>query len=125
MLKIKDNVSLEILRNYGFKTGKEWADSGERCLVGTGYEYLHNRWFKFRMDIDEETGELTDRIMYTNEEYDIPMVEISVIPETRSIYLDLAPSCTYHIDGDELDVATDTLFQLISDGLVEMENRDE
>lgn len=125
MLKLKDNISFEKLREYGFKTGKEWADAGERCLAGIGYEYLHNRWFKFRMDIDEETGELTDKIMYTEEQFSIPMVEVSVIPETRYIYLDLAPSCTYHISGDELDVATDTLYQLISDGLVEMVNENE
>ena len=27
MLKIKDDVDLNELRKFGFKTGKEWADS--------------------------------------------------------------------------------------------------
>ena len=40
MLKIKDDIDLNELRKFGFKTGKEWADSGERCLKGAGFEYM-------------------------------------------------------------------------------------
>ena len=49
MLKIKDDIDLNELRKFGFKTGKEWADSGERCLQGGGFEYMHGWWHKFRM----------------------------------------------------------------------------
>lgn len=45
ILKLKDGVDVESLRKYGFKTGKEWADQGERCFlpeVGMSYQY---EWF--------------------------------------------------------------------------------
>jgi len=32
MIRIKDGVDFEVLRAFGFKKGKEWADAGERCL---------------------------------------------------------------------------------------------
>lgn len=34
--RIKDGIDLEELRKYGFRTGKEWADDGERCLDNAG-----------------------------------------------------------------------------------------
>ena len=40
-IRVKAGVDLEELRKFGFKTGKEWADAGERCLQGIGYEYQH------------------------------------------------------------------------------------
>lgn len=39
--RIKDGIDLEELRKYGFRTGKEWADDGERCLDNAGYKYQH------------------------------------------------------------------------------------
>lgn len=54
MLKIKDDIDLNELRKFGFKTGKEWADSGERCLQGGGFEYMHGWWHKFLMDEEDE-----------------------------------------------------------------------
>lgn len=43
ILKLKDGVDVESLRKYGFKTGKEWADQGERCFlpeVGMSYVFI-------------------------------------------------------------------------------------
>ena len=40
-LRVKAGIDLEELKKYGFKTGKEWADAGERCLEGIGYKYQH------------------------------------------------------------------------------------
>lgn len=52
-LRVKAGIDLEELKKYGFKTGKEWADAGERCLEGIGYEYQHEWYHKFLMDADE------------------------------------------------------------------------
>ncbi len=52
-LRVKAGIDLEELKKYGFKTGKEWADAGERCLEGIGYEYQHEWYHKFLMDAYE------------------------------------------------------------------------
>lgn len=39
-LRVKAGIDLEELKKYGFKTGKEWADAGERCLEA-GLERLY------------------------------------------------------------------------------------
>lgn len=116
-LRLKEGVPPEILKEYGFRTGKEWADSGERCLVGPGYEYQHGWWHKFSMDEEEP-----EKVAYTDDEYDIPMVKISFRTKEKfgnDLYIDCAPSSTYHIGGHDLTVLTDTLFDMISDGVLE------
>lgn len=114
-VKIKEGVDLEELRKFGFKTGKEWADAGERCLQGVGYEYQHGWYHKFSMDPDDE-----EKILYADEEYDQPMVQISVRTEYRDIYVDCTPSGTYHIEGWDLDVLLETMVELERAGLVEI-----
>ena len=71
-LRVKAGIDLEELKKYGFKTGKEWADAGERCLEGIGYKYQHEWYHKFLMDADEPS-----KIAYIAEDYDIPCVQIS------------------------------------------------
>ena len=112
-LKIKDNVDLEELRKYGFKLGKEYADAGERCLVGSGYGYQHNWWHKFFMDPD-----VPERIYYADDNYDQPLVQI-MVRDNRSIYVDCTPSGTYHIGGEELDIVLETIMELTEAGLLE------
>lgn len=114
--RIKDGINLEELRKYGFRTGKEWADDGERCLDNVGYEYQHGWWHKFYMDPDEE-GKC---IYYADDDYDQPMVQITVRTENRDLWIDCTPSGTYHIGGEELDVIVETIMQLTEDGLLEM-----
>lgn len=46
-LRVKAGIDLEELKKYGFKTGKEWADAGERCLEGIGYKYQHE-WYALK-----------------------------------------------------------------------------
>lgn len=72
-LRVKAGIDLEELKKYGFKTGKEWADAGERCLEGIGYKYQYEWYHKFLMDADEPS-----KIAYIAEDYDIPCVQISV-----------------------------------------------
>lgn len=51
-LRVKAGIDLEELKKYGFKTGKEWADAGERCLAGIGYAYQHE-WYYTSSDRDK------------------------------------------------------------------------
>ena len=106
-LRVKAGIDLEELKKYGFKTGKEWADAGERCLEGIGYKYL--------MDADEPS-----KIAYIAEDYDIPCVQISVRTEHRDLYVDVAVEGTYHVGGSELDIVTDTIYELTQAGILEV-----
>lgn len=118
-LKLKEGINLQELVNYGFKTGKEWSEQGERCLKGEGYKYQHEWYHKFLMD-----DENPDKIMYADEDYDQPIVHISIRTGdnfNNDVYIDCTPSGTYHIGGSELDIVTETLFDLINAGLLKKE----
>ena len=112
-LRVKAGIDLEELKKYGFKTGKEWADAGERCLEGIGYKYQHEWYHKFLMDADESS-----KIAYIAEDYDIPCVQISVRTEHRDLYVDVAVEGTYHVGGSELDIVTDTIYELTQAGIL-------
>lgn len=114
-LRVKAGIDLEELKKYGFKTGKEWADAGERCLEGIGYKYPHEWYHKFLMDADEPS-----KIAYIAEDYDIPCVQISVRTEHRDLYVDVAVEGTYHVGGSELDIVTDTIYELTQAGILEV-----
>lgn len=114
-LRVKAGIDLEELKKYGFKTGKEWADAGERCLEGIGYKYQHGWYHKFLMDADEPS-----KIAYIAEDYDIPCVQISVRTEHRDLYVDVAVEGTYHVGGSEMDIVTDTIYELTQAGILEV-----
>lgn len=114
-LRVKEGIDLEVLREYGFKTGKEWSDAGERCLAGIGYAYQHEWYHKFLMDADEPS-----KIAYIAEDYDIPCVQISVRTEHRDLYVEVAVEGTYHVGGSELDIVTDTIYELTQAGILEV-----
>lgn len=114
-LRVKAGIDLEELKKYGFKTGKEWADAGERCLESIGYKYQHEWYHKFLMDADEPS-----KIAYIAEDYDIPCVQISVRTEHRDLYVDVAVEGTYHVGGSELDIVTDTIYELTQAGILEV-----
>ena len=120
-LRLKKNVSPEVLRNYGFHLGKEDFGKERWCGDGCGYQYQADWYHKF-LRIDWDTGEMGTNgdIAYTDDNYDIPMVQLTFrIGSGDDLYIDCAPSCTYHIGGSELDIVTDTIYQLITDGIVE------
>lgn len=116
-IKIKDNVDLNQLREFGFRLGKEWADAGERCLEGIGYQYQHGWWHKFLMDPDDKS-----KILYADDDYDQPLVRITVRTEYRDLYVDCTPSGTYHIGGEDLDIILETIYDLAKAGLIEKNN---
>ena len=110
-IRLKKNVNPEILRNYGFRKGKEWADAGEPCISGIGHEYLQNGYHKYMMDEEE-----SDHIYYADGE--IPMVDIW-LKENGVFDIDCTPCGTYHIGGQDLDIVTDTICKLANDGIIE------
>lgn len=64
--------------------------------------------------MDEEEPE---KVAYISDEYDIPCVEIGIKPNGM-VYIDYAVEGTYHIGGSEVDVVNDTLFDLVTAGLL-------
>lgn len=52
--------------------------------------------------------------------YDIPCVQISVRTEHRDLYVDVAVEGTYHVGGSELDIVTDTIYELTQAGILEV-----
>lgn len=114
-IRLKEGVNLEKLRKFGFLPGKEWADRGERCLEGVGYAYQHNWWHKFKMEEDNP-----NKIEYADDEYDQPSVSMCFrVGNGNDLYIDCTPSCTYHIGGSDLDIVSETIYELTLAGLVE------
>lgn len=117
-LRVKEDVDLEVLREYGFKTGKEWSDAGERCLKGIGDAYQHE-YHKFLMDADKDNT----KIAYISEDYDIPCVHISVKSEHRDLYVDVAVEGSHYVEivcGSDFDTVTDTIYELTQAGILEV-----
>lgn len=125
MLVLKQGVNPEVLREFGFKPGREFFGKERWCEDGIGYEYQADWYHKFlRIDPEEGVPSEDGEIAYTDEEYDIPMVQMSFrIGVLNDLYIDCSPSGTYHIGGDELDVVADTIYSLIQAGLVEKKER--
>lgn len=114
-LKIKDGVDLNELRKFGFALGHELIEMGETFEeVLDGCEYMKDWWIKFKMDPDSpEEIEMT--------EDGNPVCEAWV--DTRyghnHLWFDASPNCTYHVSMNELDIVTDTVFELAMAGLIE------
>ena len=116
-LRIKDGINLEALREYGFRTGKEYADAGERCLMGAGHTEEQNWYHKFLMDKDEPA-----RIAYVNDSYPLPAIRVSIRTGDgfqNDLWVECIPCCTYHICGDEMAPVLETVYAMARDGLLE------
>ena len=118
-LRLRDGVDINELRKYGFELGSVLGqkDSFSRCLGGVCYAYMDNWAHKFLMDEEEP-----EKVAFTDEDFDIPMVHISFRLDEkydRDLYIDVAPSGTYHIGGSDLDIVADTIFEMTFAGLLE------
>lgn len=114
-IRLKDGVDPEILRNYGFLTGKEWADKGERCLDGC--DYMYGWWHKFAVDTEDP-----ERVAYTSEDYDIPVGHIFIRDDV--VNTSFSVEGTYHVDGDELTPLLETLVTMAADGIIEVKGEE-
>ena len=68
--------------------------------------------------MDEEHPE---KIAYTDEEYNLPMVQIFIRTGAHfknDMYVDCSPCDTYHIGGYELDILLETIFDMVNDGIL-------
>lgn len=119
-LKLKDDVRPESLRDFGFRLGREYFGNEKWCGDGCGFEYQADWYHKF-LTVDWDTGEFGDgfgNIAYADD--NIPMVHMMFrIGNHNDLYIDCAPSCTYHIGGDELNIVADTIYELVNAGLVD------
>lgn len=126
-LKLKDGCNPKILRNYGFKRVREYFGKAFWCGDGLGMLHVKDWYVKFLTYTPEEIKELEtkcgfhpiykgDNIKYTED--DIPIVKIIFrTGDDNKLCIDCAPSCSYHIS--ELDIVQDTLYDLITDGIIE------
>ena len=106
MLKVKDYLPLEELREYGFRPWEEWGEIDMNICPSKG-SYLI-----FAMDPDE------DEVMYAED--DLPACYIEIDPESRRLWCEGIPCGTYHISGWELDIITDTIYKMTQDGILEI-----
>ena len=109
MLKLKNGVSFESLRKFGFKPGYEWKFEG--CDFLEGCSYMDAWWHKFAMDPDEP-----EKLWLVEDNF--PLVHI-LVNESGHIDIDACPDNSYHVEGIELDVVQNTIFDLTMASLVE------
>lgn len=113
MLKLKDGIDQKVLEKYGFELGQKFIDKGERCICN---ESEHKDHWKFSMDEDEP-----GLVLYADGAFDQAMVSIHVQSNFENrLWIECVPSCTYHIEGWDLNPVTDTLYQMITDGILEI-----
>lgn len=113
MLKLKDGLDPKVLEKYGFQLGQKFIDKGERCIFN---ESEYQEYWKFAMDEDEP-----DKVLYADEGFDQAMVSIHVQSNFENrLWIECVPSSSYHIEGWDLNLITDTLYKMIVDGILEI-----
>lgn len=119
MIKLRDNIDPEILRNFGFQKGKEFFGKEKWCGNGIGYEY-QSEWFMKFLRMDEETGELGENGDIYYSEGDIPMIQMVFRTDfkNRDLFIDATPAGTYHIS--DFDMVMETIVKLTEAGIIEI-----
>lgn len=112
MLCLKEGIDPACLRAYGFKQGKELAAEGVPGFQGVGYSWKHEMWFKLHENPDE------GGYMFMDGFDDIAQGTL-YISGNGELSLDVAPSCSYHIDSWDFQDLLDTIGQLCIDGFIE------
>lgn len=110
MYKIKENVNLKSLEKYGFKIGRNIPDN-ERCICN---DYERDDYWLIPVYPDEP-----DKVFYADEEFDQPIWSVHVHSESRRMYIDCVPSCTYHIDNMDMEEMFYVLKCMIEDSIIE------
>lgn len=116
MLKVKDDVDLSVLRDFGFITGKEVNEEFDENNTFLVDDVSLDSWFKFyRYGDDDE--DCAGHIIQDN---DVAEVSIEILADSRRLWVEVAPIASYHAEGSELDVVTDTIAQLAVAGIIEI-----
>ncbi len=109
MYYIKKDINLKSLEKYGFKIGREIHDN-ERCICNN---FERDDYWLISMNPDEP-----EKILYSYDAFNQPVWSVHV-QSNRSIWIDCTPSCTYHIDNDEMEKMFYVLKCMIEDGIIE------
>lgn len=115
MLKLKDNVDFSVLRDFGFRTGEEINEEDSIFYVD---DYNTEDWFKF-LRYDEDDEDSVGEIIY-DANSNVAEVSMSFSPSNRKLFIEIAPISSYHVECHDLDVVTDTIFQLVKADIVEV-----
>lgn len=109
-LKLKDSVSLEQLREYGFKPGKEWL--GHERLICNNWQY--DSYYYFKTEYENPNSVLK------SEETEHPLVSMEVDKEHRTIYIEAEPDCTYNVTSIDIAEVLNIIALMVKDGLIEV-----
>ena len=117
MLKVKDDVDLSVLRDFGFTTGREVNEEFDENNTFLVDDSQLDDWFKFYRHGDDEDEDYAGHIIVDN---DVAEVSIQIPVTNRKLWVEVAPIASYHAEGNELDVVTDTIAQLAVAGIIEI-----
>ena len=113
MLKIKKEVDLNVLKKYGFELGINFVNRGETCICNKSD---YQDYWKFSMQEDEP-----EKVLYADEEFDQAAVSIHIQSDFENrLWIECVPSSSYHIEGWDLDIISDTLLAMANDGIIEV-----
>lgn len=100
MLKVKKEfLNAEVMQKYGF-------------------EQKGNEFVKFMKGLDEH-----GKPVLVDSDPKHPVLKVSVDLERGTLWADAEPYGTYHIEGDELNTLTNTIFQMTQDDILVLEDR--
>ena len=114
MIKLKDGIDPSVLRPFGFQTKEEVNSECE--ANGTCFDVSEDGYYKFlRYDEDDPNA---GQIIYDGYSYNANVC--MHFRPNRKLWVEVTPIGTYHLEGRELDVVTDTIFDLVTAGIVEI-----
>lgn len=138
-LVLKKRVNFEDLRKFGFVPVKELRESDVQIDdLFDGCDYMNN-WL-VKMDFCEDY-DYDDTEWIANGSIGKPPIKrlISdytgkldvkgfayIIPESRKLHFDINNNdCSYHLEGNDLELIYETVFNLTSNGILEKFEREE
>lgn len=119
-LRIKDGVDLNELRKFGFRTGAELSEDEDFEEFLSGCSYMNDWWIKYQMNPD-----FPDKVKVTEDENPVCEAWVDTREGKNYLWFDVTPDCTYHASMDELELITETVFDLAMAGLIEKINEEE
>lgn len=117
MYRLSKGVKLEDLRKYGFKSAREIAEFDNWCCNTYWYDDLY--LIPFERDFPGKPNYADDDNAILLWEIHIMLVNGGQDDEYYRVWIDMSPSCTYHIDNQDCEAMFHTLFEMIRDGVIE------
>lgn len=112
MYILADHVKPENLRTYGFKPAHEWPEYQE----WVDNEYWHDSMFLIPLSPYEP-----ERPNYADEDDSLLVWELQCLRRDKGkyeIWIDMTPSCTFHITCLECSEMFKALYHMIRDGVI-------